>query len=68
MSLDNIKVTIKVRPLIDREKLSNAAIEWVLDQDNCLNSVNNSQKFQFGKLNGTVCRDFVQKLKKHKEQ
>ncbi|KAG5674440.1 hypothetical protein PVAND_004411 [Polypedilum vanderplanki] len=47
MSSDNIKVSIKVRPLISREKNENCSKEWLIDENGSLSSVSRGHVFNF---------------------
>lgn len=49
-SSDNIKVAIKVRPLIQRERDQKLQAQWRIQGDTieCLNPVNPNVKFSFG--------------------
>lgn len=50
MSGDNIKVAIKVRPLIKREKDLRLTAQWRIHQDSieCTNAAYQNCKFSFG--------------------
>lgn len=49
MSTDNIKVCIKIRPLILREKTENLQSEWSVEDDNQISSIKKACTFTFGK-------------------
>lgn len=50
---DNIKVIIKVRPLIKRERDAKQTSQWRVIGDciECINPINPGYRFVFGKLN-----------------
>lgn len=48
MASDNIKVCIKIRPLIEREKNENAQVVWRV-QDNKIKSLDGQHDKAFGK-------------------
>lgn len=52
MSSDNIKVAIKVRPLIKREKDAKLGAQWRIHQESieCTNPAYANYKFSFGSL------------------
>jgi hypothetical protein len=71
MSGDNIKVVIKVRPLIAREKNENVSKEWQIDDVGQLQSVNRNHKFAFGEflaLLKPIYSHFAKFLLKHEKQ
>lgn len=49
---DNIKVAIKVRPLIPREREQKLAVQWKIQGDTieCTNALCTGGKFSFGKF------------------
>lgn len=51
-SIDNIKVAIKVRPLIKREVEARQNIQWRIQGDTieCTNPLYSANKYSFGKL------------------
>ena len=49
MTSNNIKVSIKVRPLIQREKNDNLPSLWSLIDENTIKSNNKEYKLSFGK-------------------